>query len=132
MKKVLSPLLILVLMLTIVACGDDDSNGDSSDPVTIDNATSCEQLMDVFMPVVQDMLDSTSDLTLAELQTTTEEPAFLTDFEAKSDEFGAKSDELNCESDEMEGLFFDRFDDLTADGEVAEMLLGTFSEMSFD
>lgn len=130
--RILGPMMALVLMLGIVACGSDDDSDDAADAVTIETATSCTQLMDLFMPIVQDMLDATSDMEMTEFMTMTEPPDFVTDFEASIEEIGAKSDEIGCEDDEMQGLFDERLDDLTADGEVAEYLLQSLNEIQFD
>ncbi len=135
MTKLLSVVLTLALMLGIVACGSDDdtgNSGDSREPETIAEASNCTQLMDLFMPIVQDMLDSTSDMTIAEFASVGEDAEFLVDFGNKIDEVVEKSDDLGCEPAELSRLFNERKGSFTAEGPVGEVLLETLHELEFD
>lgn len=127
--KILSVALVLVLALTAAACGgDDDDNGGS---ISVADATNCEQVVDAFMPILQDLLNSMSDLTMADLMSDTP-PEPLADFEQRLDEVGNKSDELNCSDAEMASLLNNRVDDLTAEGPVAEFLLELLKSEGFE
>lgn len=131
MKRLVGSLLVFVLMFIIVACGSDDED-DAAEAVTVENATTCEQLMDLFIPAVQTMLDASSDVSMDELMGSGDTPEFLADFESTVEEIGAKSDEIGCESAEMQTLFDARVDDLTAEGAVGEFLLSSIKEIEFD
>lgn len=120
MYRYLSIALVAVLALAAVACGGDDE--DDNAPVTVANAETCEQLMDAFIPVMQDLLDAVSDMSMADLMSD-EEPEFLADFEDRMDEIGDKSDELDCQDDELQELLMERADQLTASGAVGELFL---------
>lgn len=133
MVRLIGPLVVLVLMFGIVACGGDDTDlTTTAAPVTIETASSCAELMDLFMPIVQRLLDSTADMSMAEIAAMSEPPEFVTDFEASVDEISEKSDELDCGSEEMQALFDARVGDLTANGEAAEFLLESINEIDFD
>lgn len=109
----------LVLALTLVACGGDDGD---DEPVAIEDATNCEQVVDAFIPVMQEVLDSVSELSMTDLMAE-DTPDPLVDFEERMEAIGDKSDELNCSDEEMSELLVDRVDELEADGPVAEFLL---------
>lgn len=117
--------LALVLALTAVACGGDD------EPVAIADATNCEQVMDAFIPLMQEILDSMSDLTMADLMSD-DTPEPLLDFEERMEEIGAKAEDLDCSDDEMASMLEDRVDELEAEGPVAEFVLEILKEGDFD
>lgn len=130
--RFLGPLVILVLMFGIVACGSDDPDPTATAvPLTIETAASCADLMDLFMPIVQGVLDETKDMTTADMMSD-EDPEFLADFEADVDRIREKSDELDCESEELTALFNERKGSLTAEGPVGTMLLEMMNDMQFD
>lgn len=122
--------LVLVLALAAAACGgdDDDSNGGS---ISVADATNCEQVVDAFMPLMQELLDSMSDLTMTDLMSD-DPPESLANFEERMEEVGAKSEELNCEDDEMARLLNSRVNDLTAEGPVAEFILELLKSEGFE
>lgn len=128
MTRFLSFALVLMLALSVVACGSDDADEDEEPSVA--NAETCADLMDAFMPVMQGVLDAASDMSMADMMSE-EEPAFLTDFEDELNEIEAKSDELNCQEDELQALLLERADQLTASGPVGELLLEMMNEESF-
>ncbi|HUG13984.1 MAG TPA: hypothetical protein VMM78_03105 [Thermomicrobiales bacterium] len=123
--KILAMALALVLALTAVACGGDD------EPVAIADATNCEQVMDAFIPLMQEILDSMSDLTMADLMSD-DTPEPLLDFEERMEEIGAKAEDLDCSDDEMASMLEDRVDELEAEGPVAEFVLEILKEGDFD
>jgi len=125
--KFLSMVLALTLALTLAACGGDDGD----DPVSVADATNCEQLVDAFIPLMQDMLDSVSDMTMADMMSD-DTPEPLVEFEADMEELTAKSDELECDDDEMSELLEGRIDELEADGPVAELLLEALKTEGLD
>lgn len=111
--------LVLILALAVSACGGDDDDGG---PVSVADATSCEQVADAFVPLMQEVLDAVADLTMADLMSE-DTPEPLVDFEGRMEELGAKSEELNCTDEEMTALLADRIDELEAEGPVGEFLL---------
>ena len=109
---------LLFVGLFAAACGgDDDENG--GDVTSIEDAETCEQVMDVAMQEIQSLLDAASDMEMTELAASQE----FTDFQAGMEAAGTKSDEIGCSDEEMETLYNERVDDLTAEGPVAEDLL---------
>jgi hypothetical protein len=126
MTRLLSFALVLMLALSVVACGSDDEDEEP----TIDNAETCADLMDAFMPVMQGVLDAVSDMSMAELMSE-DEPEVLGEFEEDLDAIEAKSNELDCQDDELQALLLERVDQLTASGPVAELLLEMMNEESF-
>lgn len=118
--KVFSFGLALVLALTLVACGGDDNGND--EPVAIADATSCEQVIDAFMPLMQEVLDAVSDMSLTDLMAE-DTPDPLVDFEERMEEIAAKAEDLNCSDEDMSAMLVDRVDELTAEGPVGEFLL---------
>lgn len=121
MVRLMSLVLALMLALGAVACGSDEDEAED-ELLSVANAESCEELADAFMPIMQDVLDAVSEMSMEEL-TSGEEPEVLGEFEGRMEEVEAKSNDLSCEDDEMAALLEERVDDLTASGPVAEMVL---------
>lgn len=127
--RFMSIALVLMLAFAAVACGGgDDDNAADSGPVSMSDAETCEQLADAFMPLMQEVLDSLSELSMADLMAMEEDPEVLDQFEDRLDEVSEKSSELNCDSDEMAALLGARMDQLTATGPVAELVLELIRE----
>jgi hypothetical protein len=122
--------LVLVLSLVLVACGGDDEGTDVA-AVSVADATTCEQLVDAFMPLMQEVLDAVSDMTMGEL-TSGDPPEVLDDFEERMEEIGAKSDDLNCDDDEVSEMLASRAGELEASGPVGELLLEIITEGNFE
>jgi hypothetical protein len=131
MVKLTSMLLVLLLALGAVACGGSDDDADEDQVATVENAETCEELVDAFMPIMQGVLDAVSDMSIAELMAD-EEPDVLDDFEEQLDAVEAKSDELDCQEDELNALLEERLDQLTATGPVGELILELIREEGFD
>lgn len=125
MRAVFAVLLLVGLIAS--ACGGDDDNGNGGSVTNVEDAETCEQVMDVAMLEIQGLLDAASDMELTELATSQEFTDFQTEFEA----LDAKSVELNCSDEEMEALYNERVDDLTAEGPVAEELLEQLKSQGF-
>lgn len=119
--------LLLVGLIAAACGGDDDDNGDGGSVTNVEDAETCEQVMDVAMIEIQALLDAASDMELTELATSQEFTDFQTEFEA----LDVKSQELNCSDEEMETLYNERVDDLTAEGPVAEDLLEQLKSQGF-
>jgi hypothetical protein len=130
MVKLTSMLLVLLLALGAVACGGDDDE-EEDQVATVENAETCADLMDAFMPIMQEVLDTVSDMSIAEMAAD-DEPEFLDDFEERLDAIEVKSDELDCQEDELNVLLEERIDQLTATGPVGELLLELMREEGFD
>jgi hypothetical protein len=132
MTKMLSLGLGIILALAVAACGGDEtSSGGSNSPVTIASASNCDQVMDAFIPLMQELLNSMSDLTLTDLASE-ETPESLVAFEERMEEIGSRAEELNCSDEELKGLLVDRVDELSATGPVAEFLLEILKSGEFE
>ena len=130
MVKLTSMLLVLLLALGAVACGSDDEE-EEDQVATVENAETCADLMDAFMPIMQEVLDTVSDMSISDMMAD-EEPEFLGDFEERLDAIEVKSEELDCQEDELNVLLEERIDQLTATGPVGELLLELIREEGFD
>jgi len=108
MKKL--GVLLIVTGLVFAACGDSDS------------ASSCEDLADDGIALVQDMLDELSDLSLEDISSD-EEPQALQDFTEKGEALQTQADELGCTDEQMTELVSARVGSLDADGPIAELIL---------
>lgn len=118
---------MLLVSLLVAACGGDDDDNGGGDVTSIEDAETCEQVMDVAMQEIQTLLDAASDMELTELASSQE----FTDFQSEMETAGVKSEEIGCSDDEMETLYNERVDDLTAEGPVAEDLLEQLREQGF-
>ena len=106
--------IVLALALAAAACGD--SGGE---------AGSCDELVDEAVDLFQDALDSLADLTLEDAATLDQDlPEEFETLETRGAELEAQSEELGCTEAELQARFDERIDDLTADGPVAELILG--------
>ena len=121
--------LVFALALGLVACGSEDDNGD--DDVTVDSADTCEQLVDATIPVMQEILDAVSEMSMEDIMSE-EEPEELADFETRMEEIGERAEDMNCDDDEMGTLLEARVGDLTAEGPVGELLLEVIQSGEFD
>lgn len=124
MRTILTAFLFIALF--VAACGGDDDE-DNGGVTSVEDADTCEQVMDVAMLEIQNLLDAASDMDLTELASSEEFTEFQTEFET----LGAKSDELECSDEEMEALYNEGVDDLTAEGPVAEELLEQLKTQGF-
>ncbi len=103
--------LLAVLGLVAGACGGDSGGA------------SCESVADDAIQVIQDVIDEMDDMSLEDLAALDEEPAALTDMEARADQLQDQANELGCSDATMEGLLNDRAGNLTADGFFGELLI---------
>jgi hypothetical protein len=124
---------LLVIGLFAAACGGDDDdggNGGNGDVANIEDAETCEQVVDVAIAEVQNLLNAVSDMSMADLSGG-ETPEEIDQFQTEFDEIGAKSDEIGCTDEEIQPMFSERLDELTAEGPVAEMLLEELKNQDF-
>jgi hypothetical protein len=105
--------IVLALALAAAACGDSGS------------ASSCDELVDEAVDLFQDALDSLADLTLEDAAELGDElPEEFETLETRGEELEAQSEELGCSEAELQARFDARVGDLTAEGPVAELILG--------
>ncbi len=107
-------MLVAALGLVAGACGGDSGGG------------SCESVADDAIQVFQEVIDEFDNMTLEEAGTLDDEPAFVTDMEAKFEALQEEADDLGCSDAEMEELFLARIDNLTAEGLLGEMMIQEF------
>ena len=117
MRKILT--LLLILMLVIAACGGDDDDDDDAGSGSID---SCEDVGAAFIDELQTLMDGLSDMDIADLSGD-EEPEVMTNFEARADELAQRTEDLDCSNEEMATYPEENFDELEANGPVAELML---------
>ena len=113
--------LLLVFALALAACGGDDDD-DDDDVGSIEDAETCEDIGDVFIDELQVLLDELSDLDVSAI-TDEDQPEAMTNFEENLNGIDEKAQELGCEDEEMAGIIEGRFDELEADGPLAEIVL---------
>lgn len=108
-------MLIAALGLVAGACGGDDAGG------------SCEAVADEGIAVVQDVINEVDEMSLEDVMAMgDEDPDFIIEMEKKFEELQDQADSLGCSDAEMEELFADRMGDLTADGEIGQLMLDGF------
>ncbi len=87
-------------------------------------AGDCGELVDAALAATQVMLDELSQLTLADLAALEDDvPPALAEMEEFGAALEARAAELECDDAEMEAALFGRVDELTASGELAELIL---------
>ncbi len=128
MKKALG--LLLALALTASACGDDGGGGvgNSTDPAA---ASTCGELADVTINLLQQAIDSVSDLTVADfmdLAGTGEMPEAINRLDTMGNDLQARADQLGCTDEDAQTLVCDRIGNLSADTEVAQLILGSIGD----
>lgn len=112
MKKNLG--VFVALALLVAACGGDGG----SDPAS---ASTCEELADVSIVLVQDALDSIAGLGIDDM------PEDMPEAFVRLEELAVRADELGCTEEEGSRLLCERYDRLTADGEAADVFLESLS-----
>jgi len=121
MRKALT--LLLALILLTAACGDDDGGSTNTDPAS---ATSCAELADVMVNLLQEAIDSVADLTITDfmaLAGADEMPEEIARLETLGEAFEARAAALGCSDEEGQQLVCDRIGNLKADTDVAELLV---------
>ena len=123
MKKLLG--LLLALTLVTAACGDDDGGGvgNSTDPAS---ANTCDELADVTINLLQDAIDSVSDLSVAdflEIASGGEMPEAVERLDTMGDELETRAGQIGCSDADAQSLVCARIDRLQADSEVADLIL---------
>lgn len=120
MRKSLS--LLLALVLSTAACGDDSSGGANTDPAT---ANSCEELADVMVNLLQEAVDSVADLTITDFMALGDEgmPEEIQRMDTIGEAFEARAAALGCSDEEGQQLVCDRIGNLKADTDVAKLLV---------
>lgn len=78
--------------------------------------------MDAYIPVLQDMLDGTKDLT-EDVLVPGAQPEFLAALQDDLDRFDRRAADLGCRADELDALFIEKSVVLTAEGPVGEWAL---------
>ena len=122
MKKLMG--LLLALALVMAACGDDDA----ADPASLD---SCDAIATAGIDLLQSTRDEIDALNTEEqsaLLTSDEEPAFVTELEARGTALEARAAEINCTDEQIGELMFGKFDRLSAESTVGQLFLGFFQE----
>jgi hypothetical protein len=124
MKKTLG--LLLALTMVVAACGDDDGGGgvgNSTDPAT---ASSCDELADVTINLLQEAIDSVSDLSVADfmdIAATGEMPPAVERLDTMGNDLEARAGQLGCDDADAQRLVCARIDQLEANSEVADLIL---------
>jgi len=110
MKRVF--LAIAVLGLVTAGCGGGSD-------------ASCSGIVDDGMAIVQDVIDEFDAMTTDDLMSmgSGEEPAFLTDMQAKLDDLDKKSTDAGCTDEELQQLFQDKVGQLTAKSDIGQMMV---------
>ncbi len=116
MKRTLA--LIFAGLLVFAACGD--SGGGSDDPA---DATSCDDLVDSGLVLLQDALDALSELSLEDIATLEDDPEALQDLETRGEALQTRATELGCDESELSASLSERVDELEANGPFAELIL---------
>lgn len=123
MKRV-GTALLAGAMLMLTACGGSGFDG------TIATATTCEELADAAMNLIQDVLDEVGDMSLSDLAEMQDDPPeSIQAIEDLEGDLEAKADEIDCSEEEGMRLMCERLDDLDAgEGLGAVFIEGIRSE----
>jgi hypothetical protein len=113
MPKMLS--VFVALAIVVAACGDGGGDGYSS----------CDDVAQGGIDLLQGVLDEVSAMSMEEFldEAGSEDPSFVTNFEADADELDAAQTDLGCSDDELSGYLVDNLDQLEASGPVGELML---------
>ena len=103
-----------VLVLGLSACGGGGE-------VDVASASTCEELADASIGVMQEALDQLAGMSMEEAQEAG--PEAFEDMEQQGEEIEAKAEELDCDEDSADELLCDRVEQLQADGPVAEFVV---------
>lgn len=128
MKKSLG--LLLALALVTGACGDDDDGGigKSTDPAA---ASTCAELADVTINLLQEAIDSVADLTLTDfmdLAGTDQMPEAINRLDTMGADLQSRADALGCSDEDGEALICERIGNLSADTEISQLILGSIGD----
>lgn len=116
------PALAVALLLALAACGDDDG-GAPADPAAL---TSCEQVADASIALMQDaidIIDSLSTEELAEFGTSEETPEVFRDVEAQGTALENRAEAIGCTEEQMNSLLAARVDDLSSDTTFGQFII---------
>jgi hypothetical protein len=118
---------VLSAALLLTACSPSSLDVGDYDPklTTVTSASTCDELADASINIMQELFDQVAGLTTAEVSTLDDNPALVAlDEEASAVE--AKVTTLQCRPSEQDRRVTERADRLEVDGEVAEFLRDTF------
>jgi hypothetical protein len=121
------PIAVLSAALLLTACSPSSLDVGDYDPklTTVTSASTCDELADASINIMQELFDQVAGLTTAEVSTLDDNPALVAlDEEASAVE--AKVTTLQCRPSEQDRRVTERADRLEVDGEVAEFLRDTF------
>jgi hypothetical protein len=119
MKRVIG--LWVVLATAVAACG---GGGSSVDPAS---ASSCEELADVGIAMVQDAIDDLGSMSLEDFVAASDErPEALTRLDEQSTALEARAAELGCTETDAQELLCERVDRLDSDTEVGDLMVQSF------
>jgi len=103
--------------------------GDSSDSISLGDATNCDELAEAGAPVIVDLarevLDAIDGQSLAEADESGGIDTVLNRFEADLDTVDDKAEEFECDNDFMDEIGCDDLTGLTGSGEAADDFLET-------